>query len=837
MGRPCVADAIASVAAQLHRPLELLVVDATGGAHPPLPALPTLSRARLLTQTRKLNRPAAANAGLAAASGEWIGFLDDDDMLEPTHVTRLLARSAAPDHPRLVYGQLWAIDRLHRVVQQRQQGFNPLIMYYNCQISAMSCLLHRSLRDTGHRLDESLATSEDWDFWLRLMTLTNIGTVREPTHFYHAEAGTSGSGVGLNRHNRGEHLRFHDIVQQRFAPAREAAWNAHFDHLQQGIALQRDGRIDAALAFYAQAMRDFPDEPNVLYLKAQTHLQAGQLQTARLVFRQAIFLNGDAADYHLALGDTCARLGQDDEARASWASATRFNPDLQAAVSNRLQHLAPAAAPTVGWSSPPAPTNRNAPCPCGSGLRYKACHGRMRADPAAADPASAHETIDTLLAQSIAAAAAGSHRRARAGFRAVLARDPDHMEALHADALLAWDANDLPSSELEVERALRLAPADPQISEDYIRIRNFRFERDNARIAATRVAALVGPASGRPDPGPVPRGTPVHLVSPFENEFGGTELHALQAARLLGEDGRTPVTLWSTRAPVPPALAARGVLELDPEHGRHPDQGVLVFFGSWQAPPTWLARCRPARLLVMHNVDNAPALLDLVQALLDQSSLPVELLMPSETFRVRCGLPGVAYPTPIDLARFTPGTGHRAAGTLFTVGRLSRNHHHKYHHDEPDLLRRLVDERMRVRLLGGTVLLRHFPPSRPVPNLELLPPGAEEAGSFLRTLDCFYYRTSPHWLEPAGRVIAEAMATGLPVVCARDAGFAADLITDGVDGYLFDHDDDETALRHLRLLRDDPELGRAIGAAARRTAELTFGPALAERLRTAYFGA
>ena len=106
MGRPCLANAIASVVHQTHRPLELVVVDATGGSHPPLPDLPTLTRARLVSVGRRLNRPAAANVGLEHAEGEWIGFLDDDDLFEPTHVARLLARAAEPDQPRLVYGQL-----------------------------------------------------------------------------------------------------------------------------------------------------------------------------------------------------------------------------------------------------------------------------------------------------------------------------------------------------------------------------------------------------------------------------------------------------------------------------------------------------------------------------------------------------------------------------------------------------------------------------------------------------------------------------------------------------------------------------------------------------------
>src|SRR5690349_16947859 len=128
MGRDCLANAVASVAQQTHRPLELVVVDATGGAHPRLPGLPTLTRVRLVDVGRRLPRPAAANVGLDHAEGEWIGFLDDDDFLEPTHVARLLARASEPDRPKLVHAQLWGLDRFHRVAIQRDTRVNPLIM-------------------------------------------------------------------------------------------------------------------------------------------------------------------------------------------------------------------------------------------------------------------------------------------------------------------------------------------------------------------------------------------------------------------------------------------------------------------------------------------------------------------------------------------------------------------------------------------------------------------------------------------------------------------------------------------------------------------------------------
>ena len=238
--------------------------------------------------------------------------------------------------------------------------------------------------------------------------------------------------------------------------------------------------------------------------------------------------------------------------------------------------------------------------------------------------------------------------------------------------------------------------------------------------------------------------------------------------------------------------------------------------------------------MIVHNVHNPTALLDLVTGLLEQSDLPVELLMPSEMFRRQSGLDGTVYLTPIDIARFAP-PAESAPRDRFTVGRMSRNDHLKYHPDDPDLVRRMIDAGMRVRLMGGTVLHRHFPPASSIPALELLPPGSVDAAAFLRSLDAFVYRTSPHWLETAGRVIAEAMATGLPCVCAANVGFA-DIVAHGVNGFLVDAADDDAMLAHLVALRDDAGLRRRMGAAARATVEARFGSDFVTGVRRAYLG-
>ena len=118
------------------------------------------------------------------------------------------------------------------------------------------------------------------------------------------------------------------------------------------------------------------------------------------------------------------------------------------------------------------------------------------------------------------------------------------------------------------------------------------------------------------------------------------------------------------------------------------------------------------------------------------------------------------------------------------------------------------------------------------PNIEVTPEGRLPAVDFLRSLDIFYYRSGEH-VETFGRVVFEAMACALPVVCHVHGGYA-EAIRDGENGFLFETTDQARAI--LLRLAADPALCRAVGAAARATVERMYAAAAIAARMQFYLG-
>jgi glycosyltransferase involved in cell wall biosynthesis len=261
--------------------------------------------------------------------------------------------------------------------------------------------------------------------------------------------------------------------------------------------------------------------------------------------------------------------------------------------------------------------------------------------------------------------------------------------------------------------------------------------------------------------------------------------------------------------------------------GAFPRGGTLVFVGTWRIGP-WVHLSRAARIVVVHNSFHADVLHRRLRGLRSPLLPAPELVFCSPRVARHAGLRGVVHLSPIDLARFRPA--RRDPPRSFTVGRMSRDDAAKFGAGDAQLFRQLGAEGVRVRLMGAT----HLRELAGAPGVEVLPFGSEDPAAFLRSLDCFVYRTAASWPEPHGRVVSEAMACGLPVVCHRNGGYAGFLIDEGRTGFLYD--DDAQAQSIVRALRADPALRARVGDAGRRRVEELLGPEGVAAIRRYYLG-
>jgi glycosyltransferase involved in cell wall biosynthesis len=277
------------------------------------------------------------------------------------------------------------------------------------------------------------------------------------------------------------------------------------------------------------------------------------------------------------------------------------------------------------------------------------------------------------------------------------------------------------------------------------------------------------------------------------------------------------VCLWSEHK-VPLEIAQKyPVKRIAAWRFEFPKAGTLVIVGSLSIGP-WIHYARPRRTIFVQNSTymTPGRFRQRLRHVSNGGRREVEVMYASElTKRLAGNHPGYVQPSLIDLERFVPAPSREPSA--FTVGRLSRTDPLKHHPEDAALYRRLLEEGCRVRIMGPSPALEAELGG--IKSITLLPMFAEEAHLFLQGLDCFFYRTSEEYLEASGRVITEAMACGLPVVCHESGGYA-EWIEHGRNGFLFESQ--REALEILLGLKEDPALRERVGREARRTAEELF---------------
>jgi glycosyltransferase involved in cell wall biosynthesis len=323
---------------------------------------------------------------------------------------------------------------------------------------------------------------------------------------------------------------------------------------------------------------------------------------------------------------------------------------------------------------------------------------------------------------------------------------------------------------------------------------------------------------------PVEISNEIHLINPLRNAAGGADWRTVYLFDELKRVGGK-VCLWSEYTSEIAFSESYPVKRIVPERFEFPKTGTFIFVGVFFPVGPWIRYTDPRRVILIYNTWHPRELRRKLRQLSNGGRRKVEVAYASELMKRSVGnYPGFVQASLIDIDRFVPAPSNKPSdspSTPFTFGRLSRAVPKKHHSDDAALYRRLVEEGCRVRIMGPSPSLEAE--IRGLEAVTLLPTGAQEAHLFLQGLDCFFYRTSEEYLEPSGRVVTEAMACGLPVVCHESGGYA-EWIEHGRNGFLFATQ--QQAVEILLRLKEDQALRERVGRAARRTAEGLFSDAV-----------
>lgn len=212
-------ETISNVLAQTYTDFELIVVD-DGSSDNTSEWVSQLEdpRIQLITQ-KNMGLAGASNTGIVNSQGEYIAFMDADDLWEATKLAQqveLLDR-----HPEVSIAYTWVTymndegESTGRIVKTEAEGY---IWQDLIKVNQIECgsvvMIRRSCFDDVGLFDTNLRSyALDWDMWLRLALKYQFKAIRQPLVYYRQRV-SSGS-----RNIQGMERSFNLVLEKAYSDA------------------------------------------------------------------------------------------------------------------------------------------------------------------------------------------------------------------------------------------------------------------------------------------------------------------------------------------------------------------------------------------------------------------------------------------------------------------------------------------------------------------------------------------------------------------------------------------------------------------------------------------
>ena len=189
-----ISHAIESVLRQSYQNIELIVVN-NGSTDNSLEVLANFEKEIILIDQPNLGQSGARNSGLLKATGDYIAFLDADDVWEPTKLEKQFP--LLNDSTQLVYCGIApfreASSRCMPILLPTYKGDCMRFFIEHPGVSIVlsgesTAIFSRELLERIGIFDAELNSTAGWDFFRRCSRMTNFNFVNEPLVNYRLHA-------------------------------------------------------------------------------------------------------------------------------------------------------------------------------------------------------------------------------------------------------------------------------------------------------------------------------------------------------------------------------------------------------------------------------------------------------------------------------------------------------------------------------------------------------------------------------------------------------------------------------------------------------------------------
>ncbi len=257
-------EAVESVLAQTYSPLEVIVVDDGSTDDTAAVMAAYAGRVQYIRQDNA-GVSAARNRGFAAAQGDLIGFLDDDDIFLPQKIERQVALLAAQPELGLVHCRYYIMGSDGTYLSK--VGLLPsgeVLEQLVCQnfLWMSGPLIRRERLEAAGGFDPALSSAADYDLWVRIAGAGYpFGCVQEPVGAYRVHANSMVTNMALTEREVLISLnRFfgHTDLPLQLQQRAYATWYFWFSRRYYALDSSEDGRrsLAEALRLYPALLED-----------------------------------------------------------------------------------------------------------------------------------------------------------------------------------------------------------------------------------------------------------------------------------------------------------------------------------------------------------------------------------------------------------------------------------------------------------------------------------------------------------------------------------------------------------------------------------------------------